>query len=160
MANLKVKNIEQDIVQTISDYIVERKGSTSGMLKEAQNVKKKKSKNILCKICNQKYFSRATLNLHINSVHEGERPFPCQLCEARFSQESTLKKHVASVHNKEKPYTTAPWGPKWPKMKMTKNHPRQSIICGGLSGKYLCQKSKKIKISRIFLRDIHQRRFW
>ena len=34
------------------------------------------------------------------------------------------------------PHVTAPLCPKWPKMKMTKNHPRQSIICGGLRGKY------------------------
>ena len=104
MASPSVKNIQLDYVQNISNDLGERKSSLYEMLTEANNVKKKKSENVLCNICKQKYFSEITLNLHINSVHKGVKPFPCHLCEARFSQKSNLKKHVASVHDKEKPY--------------------------------------------------------
>ena len=41
---------------------------------------------------------------HIESVHEGKKPFKCETCEYTYSQKSHLNQHVAKVHEGKKPF--------------------------------------------------------
>ena len=42
--------------------------------------------------------------MHIQIVHEKNKPFNCEICEFRFSKESKLKSHVDTVHKGKKPF--------------------------------------------------------
>ena len=69
----------------------------------------KENKCLKCKKCNQsshnfkcEYFDN--LKLHIETVHEGEKPFKCKLCDRMCSQIETLDQHVADIHEGKKPF--------------------------------------------------------
>ena len=38
------------------------------------------------------------MNRHIESVHEGKKPFRCNICEATFAQKGSLKTHNVKIH--------------------------------------------------------------
>ena len=40
------------------------------------------------------------MKLHVETVHEGKKPFQCDFCTARFPQKSQLKNHTESVHRR------------------------------------------------------------
>ena len=42
------------------------------------------------------------MNVHISTVHEGERPFKCIVCEATFFKQSHLTIHIKGVHDEKK----------------------------------------------------------
>ena len=44
---------------------------------------------------------KTTLNRHVQSVHEGKKPFECSICNIKFARKDYLKKHV-SVHGTKK----------------------------------------------------------
>ena len=55
-----------------------------------------------CEICNSLYTTKANLERHSLSVHEGKKPFKCEICGKCFTQMITFKKHNASIHKGEK----------------------------------------------------------
>ena len=57
-----------------------------------------------CHICNYKSSGRGTLNRHIASVHEGKKPFNCSICDYNCSQKGNLTIHIASVHEGNKEF--------------------------------------------------------
>ena len=44
------------------------------------------------------------MNKHVESVHEGKKPFKCDICDYSSSQKGHLKTHVASVHEGQKTF--------------------------------------------------------
>ena len=54
----------------------------------------------LCYICNAKIARKDGLKLHIETVHEGKKPFKCDLCKTNqgFRYPSGLKSHLREVH--------------------------------------------------------------
>ena len=44
---------------------------------------------------------KATLQLHIQSIHLGEK-FPCPQCEYKSTQKSSLRTHIKSIHEGQK----------------------------------------------------------
>ena len=55
-----------------------------------------------CEIC-KKYFTRKhSLNVHIASIHEENKPYQCEICAKTFTEKSKLNRHVVSVHEKVK----------------------------------------------------------
>ena len=54
--------------------------------------------------CDYANARRNHLNNHIQSVHEGKKPFQCHICNNSFTLRSSLSKHIKSVHEKLKPY--------------------------------------------------------
>ena len=49
-------------------------------------------------------FAKDCLKTHVNSVHDGVKPFECIICNEKFTQRQNLKRHTESVHEKKKPY--------------------------------------------------------
>ena len=71
---------------------------------------KVKPKLYECVDCNSRFSERNYLVKHIESVHEGIKPFHCDECEYKSARKSDLKKHVMAVHERRK-------SPEKPKMK-------------------------------------------
>jgi uncharacterized Zn-finger protein len=44
------------------------------------------------------------MNGHIESVHEGKKPFKCNICDVTFFQKGDLTKHGKTVHEGKKPH--------------------------------------------------------
>ena len=56
----------------------------------------------VCPICGKNV--KISLKIHIESVHEGKKPFKCSLCDAAFGFKYGLNMHILSVHEKKKPF--------------------------------------------------------
>ncbi|KAK7869421.1 hypothetical protein R5R35_008150 [Gryllus longicercus] len=64
--------------------------------------KRKRKKNIICKVCGGSFISQCALDIH-NRTHTGERPFLCDVCGATFIRQSQLASH-STIHTGERPY--------------------------------------------------------
>ena len=55
--------------------------------------KDENSTNMLlkCNFCHTRIKSKDSMKRHIESVHEGKRPFKCSICPSAFSQRNRLK---------------------------------------------------------------------
>ena len=62
------------------------------------------NENTFCTKCKKTFTVARSLQRHIESVHEGKRPFKCDHCELIFSEKGNVKKHVSAVHEKQKPF--------------------------------------------------------
>ena len=49
------------------------------------------------------FSTKQSLNWHIESIHEGKKPFICHVCAAAFAQKGTLNGHIESIHEGKKP---------------------------------------------------------
>ena len=58
-----------------------------------------------CFICKKTFLKKSALTVHIETVHDGKKPFKCSLCVSEFSQKGNLKLHIETVHEKKKPFT-------------------------------------------------------
>ena len=57
-----------------------------------------------CKECNYSSRQKCHLKLHVQSVHEGLKPYKCPTCDYSSSQNGALKQHIAAVHDRKKPF--------------------------------------------------------
>ena len=57
-----------------------------------------------CSLCDNSFSQKSNLKMHIDSVHEGKKPYKCSLCGNSFSRKEHLKIHIDSVHEGKKPY--------------------------------------------------------
>ena len=55
-------------------------------------------KPFTCTICNSSYTRKLSLRQHIATVHEGNKPYACTLCKSSYTRKLTLRKHMATVH--------------------------------------------------------------
>lgn len=61
----------------------------------------KTKKKYVCKLCNNKEFSRKdALDRHMNTVHD-KKKFKCPLCNQELSRKDLLDRHIRNFHNKE-----------------------------------------------------------
>ena len=71
---------------------------TKGNLKRHIESVHEGKKPFKCNICDSSFSRNTHLNAHIASVHEGKKPFKCNICDASFTQRKNLNGHIASVH--------------------------------------------------------------
>lgn len=57
-----------------------------------------------CKICNASFTLKPNLLRHIDTVHEGKKPFKCRFCEYCSAAKHVLKEHEISIHLQKKPF--------------------------------------------------------
>ena len=50
-------------------------------------------------MCNIKFSSEAEYQTHINSTHEGKKPWQCPNCDYSVYKKASLTSHIANVHN-------------------------------------------------------------
>ena len=55
------------------------------------------NKPFKCDFCVYSCTQRNKLNIHVDSVHDGKKPFKCVICDYRSSTKQTIKRHVLSV---------------------------------------------------------------
>ena len=54
--------------------------------------------DIRCEICGATFAQRNGLKLHIQGIHEGNKPHSCKICDYSTTQRSTLKQHIQTTH--------------------------------------------------------------
>ena len=57
-----------------------------------------------CKICDKDFTQKGALNIHVARIHEGKKPFECKICDTSFAIKNDLKVHVDMVHEEKKPF--------------------------------------------------------
>ena len=57
-----------------------------------------------CHICTYDTVNKTHLKRHLDSVHERIKPYKCKMCDFEAPQKENLKKHIDSVHERIKPY--------------------------------------------------------
>ena len=53
-------------------------------------------KVVTCEICDATFTKGYNLKKHIESIHEGIKPFECSTCYKTFSHKYNLKSHIAT----------------------------------------------------------------
>ena len=49
------------------------------------------------------FAQKPDLKEHMESIHEGKKPFLCSTCDAIFTQKPDLKEHMELIHEGKKP---------------------------------------------------------
>ena len=57
----------------------------------------------LCALCNASFMKVASLEKHVATAHEGNKPFQCEECKVSFTTKGSLTNHNERVHQKKKP---------------------------------------------------------
>jgi len=51
-----------------------------------------------------KFTEKGKLNKHVDSIHEGKKPFQCDICQKSFTQKASMTTHILTIHEGEKPH--------------------------------------------------------
>ena len=52
-----------------------------------------------CDLCGNKFSTKQSLKMHVESVHEKKRNYACDECSQRFGCKRVLLRHVKKTHN-------------------------------------------------------------
>ena len=104
--------------------------------------KKNKSKEkedvihlINCELCDSVFTGKilrqckSNLNIHVRTVHEGERNFPCHKCNKPFWHPWHRRRHIQSVHEKLKPIKCDVCGKSFSEAGYLKTHKNTKKAC-------------------------------
>jgi hypothetical protein len=74
-------------------------------LKPVANAQTKRAK-IKCSQCSEWLAGGYNLRRHVETVHEGMKPFSCLFsgCDVRFGQKAQVATHMATNHGEDRPY--------------------------------------------------------
>lgn len=61
----------------------------------------KAKQNLTCELCGKDFDFKSKLNIHLNSVHLNNRPYPCVVCPMKFRTKSDYANHILYVHDLE-----------------------------------------------------------
>jgi len=51
-----------------------------------------------CELCDQLFPQKSRLEVHVRTIHTGDKPYKCDHCERAFPQLSNLNDHVKKTH--------------------------------------------------------------
>ena len=94
------ENSHIDIIDTIKDKFVAIENAS---LIRKTNLNKHISGEKFF-ICDSPFSKKLDVNRHLDSVHEGKRPYKCSFCNISFGIKQNLTRHITSVHEKKKPF--------------------------------------------------------
>ena len=55
---------------------------------------------LLCPICGKHFCNQRSKQRHIQTIHEGKKPYRCDPCRVNFSQKGHLNEHIYRIHEK------------------------------------------------------------
>ena len=55
-------------------------------------------KPFICTVCQKRFTTKLNLKVHIETVHEGKKPFECPICKKSFTQKNAMTRHINSLH--------------------------------------------------------------
>ena len=58
-------------------------------------------KPFMCEFCGYGCLLKSSMNRHVASVHDGNKPFRCEFCDYSCAVKSNMNKHIASIHPSE-----------------------------------------------------------
>ena len=61
------------------------------------NSKTHKKSSLVCDRCGKGFSSKQAMELHIRTVHLGQRAYKCDLCDKRFTQRTSLRHHINAI---------------------------------------------------------------
>ena len=82
--------------------IFEQKEIRKEMTTTTKGVKRKKTQQHECDVCEKVFGYPSQLAVHMR-IHTNEKPYECDVCEKRFRTSSDLKRHMR-IHTNEKPF--------------------------------------------------------
>ncbi|XP_077299868.1 uncharacterized protein LOC143920785 [Arctopsyche grandis] len=88
------------------EFVCNECGKQYAFISSLKQHMKSHSENLVwkyCNFCSQKYRTQKSVDIHIRSVHTGERPSVCTVCDAAFFHDDYLKEHMR-LHTGETPY--------------------------------------------------------
>ena len=53
---------------------------------------------VVCEVCNKVYVSNRVLMVHVQSVHEGLRPYKCEYCDATYTQRGNCSNLIFKIY--------------------------------------------------------------
>ena len=56
------------------------------------------SKPYKCEVCNYSAALKNTLKQHTNNVHQGRKDFKCNICGKQFTQKGKVNRHLENIH--------------------------------------------------------------
>jgi len=66
--------------------------------KKVQHGEGNHTEKFQCSTCSRWYSTEAILELHINTIHKGLRPFKCSMCKDTFNIQGLLLRHQRELH--------------------------------------------------------------
>ena len=94
--HILVANVADKTLKPILRFILENHSKWTVLVYSSWGVKPFKFDE-----CGGTFTQKASLNVHITSIHEGKE---INMCGKGFSCKSTMKKHIHSVHEGKKPH--------------------------------------------------------
>ena len=82
--------------------IFEQKELRKEMTTTTKGVKRKKTQQHECDVCEKVFGYPSQLAVHMR-IHTNEKPYECDVCKKRFTMADSLKVHMRT-HKNEKPY--------------------------------------------------------
>lgn len=62
------------------------------------------NKSFTCDTCKKQFGRRNSLDIHVRTVHENDKPHKCDQCEKSFGENSVSQTHMKIVHENIKPF--------------------------------------------------------
>ena len=60
----------------------------------------KKSKlSLPCGICNKVFHRKSYMMVHMETAHEGKKPFSCEFCDQQYVFKISMKQHIMRAHS-------------------------------------------------------------
>jgi hypothetical protein len=78
---------------TSCDYACDHTGSMTN------HKKRHKPPTHECPVCKTKFRLKSTMDLHIKTIHEENKPYICGSCSKKFATNSRLDRHLKTVHS-------------------------------------------------------------
>ena len=58
-----------------------------------------------CATCKEKFEDKISLDAHIETVHDGKKPYSCSICNKQFDRKFNMTSHIRIVHEGNQPFS-------------------------------------------------------
>ena len=58
-----------------------------------------------CATCKEKFEDKISMDAHIETVHDGKKPYSCSICNKQFDRKFNMTSHIRIVHEGNQPFS-------------------------------------------------------